>query len=116
VAADVERNGDDDTPLFGPNLPAKGNEFGRENDHADHGEDRDDKGDAEAGQDLGYFEEKVGSLDFLLCRTPGNVVREQVRQHGFREVDGKTTKEDEAGGHQCGFIKKERRLTRTEST
>ena len=47
-------------------------------------------------QYLGDLEPEVGALDFLFCRAPGDVVGEEVRAEGLREVDAEAAEEEEA--------------------
>jgi hypothetical protein len=96
MAPNVERDGNDDTPVVLGDGPFHGDDRSGEDDDAREGEDREDESDTEARKDLGDFHEEIGALDFLLCCTPGDVVREHVSQHGLGQVDRETTKEDEA--------------------
>jgi hypothetical protein len=84
------------TPHRRRNLPLKRYKWQSQNDHTRHDDKRADQGYTEPDEDLGYFEEKVGSFDFLFCCSPLDVVAEHVCEDGFGEMDRQTTKEDEA--------------------
>ncbi|CAG8743227.1 2772_t:CDS:1, partial [Acaulospora colombiana] len=58
--------------------------------------DREDQGDTETLEDLGHFEEKVGSFDFLFRGSPCDIVRDQMSENSLAKMDRETTKEDEA--------------------
>jgi hypothetical protein len=96
MAPNVERDGNDDTPVVLGDGPFHGDDRSGEDDDAREGDDREDESDTEALEDLGDFHEEIGTLDFLFGGTPGDVVRKHVSQHGLGQVDRKTTKEDEA--------------------
>ena len=101
-------------PLGAEDSPFDRHERQREHNHGRYGEEGDDKGDTEATENLGDFQEKVTAFDFLLCRTPfcqksqfrggpgsdekgrTDVVAEHVREEGLVEVNRKTTEEDRA--------------------
>ena len=63
---------------------------------------RDDERDAEAGDDLGNLLPEVRALHFFLRRAPRDVVREQVREKGLREMDAQAAKEEETAGGSNG--------------
>ena len=72
-------------PLVAEDGPFNWDKRHREHDHARHGEDRDNEGDAEATEDLGDFQEEVTPLDFLFCRTPfcqKSWTRGELRSYG----------------------------------
>ena len=96
MAADSDCEREDDSPVPAVDLPARWYRGRREDDHHGDEQNANDKRNPEAFEDLGHLEPKVGALDFLLCRAPGDVVREEVRKEGLREMDGETTKEEEA--------------------
>ena len=73
-----------------------GDHVRREDDHAGGDNDTCDEGDPETLDDLGNLEPKVGALDFLLCCSPRDVVREQVGEQSLREMDAEATEEEEA--------------------
>ena len=101
-------------PLGAQDSPFGGHERHREHNNGRYGEDGDNKGDTEATENLGDFQEKVTAFDFLLrcapfCQKsrsrggPGryekgltDVVAEHVREEGLVEVNRKTTEEDQA--------------------
>ena len=76
--------------------------FGRhqasgEDDDGNHTQSRDHKRKPEAFEDLGDFHPEIRTLDFLLGRTPGDIVREKVGENSLGDVNGQATEEDEAG-------------------
>ena len=103
VAADTKlmarhaREGNNDSPVPIEDTPANGNEIGAHNDHSHANCQAERKSEPEALQDLGHLEPEVGPLHFFLRRTPGDIVREEVREDGLAEGDGEAAEEEEAG-------------------
>ncbi|CAG8618980.1 2119_t:CDS:2, partial [Acaulospora colombiana] len=100
VRHDRDRQWDNDRPVIVRDLPVHGYGRSGEYNHGGNGRDREEERDAETSEDLGHFEEKVGSFDFLLGRSPLDIVREQVGEDGLAKMDRQATKEDEATTHQ----------------
>ena len=46
--------------------------------------------------DFWDFLEKVGTFNFLLCRTPGHIVREQMCENSLAQGNTESPKEEEA--------------------
>ena len=99
-------------PLGAEDSPFGRYERQREHNHGRHGEDGENKGDTEATENLGDFQEKVTAFDLLLRRAPfcqksrsrrggpvsgekgrTDVIAEHVREEGLVEVNRKTTEE-----------------------
>ena len=69
---------ENDSPVESLYTPVNGDEFCTEDDHSDDRDYRQYEGEPESVEDLGYFLEEVRTFNFLLRRTPCNVVREQM--------------------------------------
>lgn len=70
------REREDDGPSVAANLPLYGHERCRYDDHANNDEGRYEQREPEALCDFRNFLEEVGTFDFFLRRTPGDVVGE----------------------------------------
>jgi len=95
MASRTDDEGKDEGPGSLLNSPFGRYEVGGENDDSDDTQGRDDQREPEALEDLGDFHPEVGTLDFLLRRTPSDIEREKVGKDGLGDVDGQSTEEDE---------------------
>ena len=78
---------EDHRPVPPGNPPLRPNNPAAEHHHRRDDERRDDDGEPEAAGDLGDLDEEVRALDFFLCRAPGDVVGDAVRDERLGEVD-----------------------------
>ena len=96
VAAGHHGEREDHCPVDAGDLPSRWHEVAREDEYHDEQKEADDQRKPETAQDPRHFDEEVRPLDLLLGRAPRDVVREQVREQGLRQVDRQTAKEEEA--------------------
>ena len=92
------REGHNDSPVPAEDAPADWDGGRGEEDHDECRDAADDERDAEAGDDLGNLLPEVRALHFFLRRAPRDVVREQVREKGLREMDAQAAKEEKTAG------------------
>lgn len=90
------RKREDDSPAFASNSPLDGNKRRRDDDDPGEQQNRHEQREPEPLRDLWDLLEEIRSLDFLLRRTPRDVVREQVCEDRLGERDRETAKEEEA--------------------
>ena len=90
------RQGEDHGPPAAVNAPLDGNQCSGDDDDTGNDQDRHGQREPETLRDLGNFLEEIGPFDFLLRRTPLDVVGEEVRKNGLTERNGQATKEEEA--------------------
>ena len=86
----------DHRPIIVQHLPRVRHERRRQHNHRRDEDERDDEREPEAFRDLWYLEPEVRALDLFLGCTPGDVVREEVREEGLGEVDAEAAEEEEA--------------------
>ena len=86
MAACLDCDREDNGPGRRPDAPLKGDERQAEYDHRSKSEEGYNVGRPEALEDGWSFLEEVGELDLLFSRTPCNIIGEQVRKNGTREV------------------------------
>lgn len=87
MAPSYEREGEDDGPGVSGNPPFCREEATREEDHRRNRDDTDNERQPESSQDSRDLLEEVGCFDFLLRRTPRDVIREEMREQGFGQMD-----------------------------
>ena len=90
------RKGENNSPVPAENSPSDGHSVRRENDHDKDHYGGEHERDPETLEYLRHLLPEVGALDFLLRRTPGDVVREEMGKQRLGEVHGEAAKEEEA--------------------
>jgi len=96
VATRLDCDREDDGPASRRNAPLKRNERKAEYDYRGESEEGYDVGRPEALEDGWGFLEEMGELDLLLGRTPCDVIGEQMRENGTREVETQAAEEEKA--------------------
>lgn len=96
MAPRSNRQWENNSPVEAKHPPPLRHGARRQDDH--HGADRDadDKREPESLENLGAFQPEVGTLDFFLCCTPGDVVGEHVGKERLGEVNTETAEKEEA--------------------
>jgi len=89
--------GEDKGPRALLDSPFGGHQASGEDDDGDDTQSRNHEREPEAFEDLGDFHPEIRTLDLLLGRTPGDIVREEVGKNGLGNVNGQAAEEDEAG-------------------
>lgn len=86
MATRLDCDREDNGPGRRPNAPLKRNERQAEYGHPGKSEEGYSVGRPEALEDGWSFLEEVGELDLLFGRTPCDIIGEQVRENGTRDV------------------------------
>ena len=76
MAPSYNRERKNDGPIDSGDLPSRGHQVGRENNHHDEQEKADDEREPKAAQDSRDLDEEIGPFDLLLGRAPRDVIRE----------------------------------------
>jgi hypothetical protein len=97
MARSGEDEREDETPFRTRDGPVRGYKRAREDADRDEEREANEEDKPEALEDPRHLEEEVGALDFLLGRTPGDVVGEQMGEEGDGEMNTEATEEEEAG-------------------
>jgi len=91
-----EREREDDCPgVWGYPICQWDKGGGKNANHHEHDE-AEGESKPESTQDFGDFFEEIGLFDFLLRRTPRDVIREEVGEQGLGQVNRNATKEEKA--------------------
>ena len=96
------RKGENNSPVPAENSPSDGHSVRRENDHDKDHYGGEHERDPETLEYLRHLLPEVRALHFFLRRAPRDVVREQVREKGLREMDAQAAKEEETAGGSNG--------------
>jgi len=89
--------GEDKGPRTLLDSPFGGHQASGKDDNGDDTQSRNHEREPEPFEDLGDFHPEIRTFDLLLCRTPCDIVREEVGENGLGNVNGQATEEDEAG-------------------
>lgn len=76
MAPSDDRERENDGPIDSGDLPSRGYQVGRENNHHREQEEADDERQPKAAQNPRDLDEEVGPLDLLLGCAPRDVIRE----------------------------------------
>jgi hypothetical protein len=89
-------------------LPFHGYQWGGKNDHTNDGNGTEYQREPETFENPRNLDEEVGPLHLFRRRTPGDVVREQVREKSNRKMNAKAAEKEEAAGQKVKAAQKER--------